>query len=456
MKPAFNNQTALQQLADYLAGRRTLLLALSGGLDSSVLLHQLVQLRQQVLPDLQIRAVHIHHGLNVLADSWVEHCQAVCQQWQVPLHVARVKVDAQQGGIEAAARQARYQVFAQQLQEGECLLTAQHLDDQSETFLLALKRGSGPAGLSAMATRSDFAAGELLRPLLNSSRQQLEAYARQQQLSWIEDDSNQDTRFDRNFLRLDVLPALNQRWPHFAQAVARSASLCAEQESLLDELLQDSLHSLVDQQGSLSIAGLLPLSPAKRAALLRRWFAQQGAIMPAREQLQRLWQEVALSQPDAEPQWQLEQWTVRRFRQRLYLLPVLATITKQPLAWSRATTLKLPANLGQLVMGRGVVLRAPNSDELVTVRFAAQGIVRIVGRSHARALKKLWQELGVPPWQRERIPLLYYGEQLIAAPGLFITEQGQCIEGQAQWQVEWQIAEHPRGQEHVYWLTSGS
>ncbi|WP_268647783.1 tRNA lysidine(34) synthetase TilS, partial [Escherichia coli] len=162
----------------------------------------------------------------------------------VPLTVTHVQVDARQGGIEAAARAARYAAFSAALAEGEALLTAQHLDDQSETFLLALKRGSGPAGLSAMAARATLGEHLLLRPLLGCSRQTLESYAQRHALSWIDDDSNQDTRFDRNFLRLQVLPQLNQRWPHFASAVARSASLCAEQEQLLDELLAEPLQSL--------------------------------------------------------------------------------------------------------------------------------------------------------------------------------------------------------------------
>ena len=186
----------------------------------------------------------MHHGLSAFADRWVEHCRSRCADWQIPLTVTHVQVDARRG-IEAAARAARYAAFSTALTEGEALLTAQHLDDQSETFLLALKRGSGPAGLSAMAARAALGEHLLLRPLLGCSRQTLESYAQRHALTWIDDDSNQDTRFDRNFLRLQVLPQLNQRWPHFATAVARSAGLCAEQEQLLDELLAEPLQNLL-------------------------------------------------------------------------------------------------------------------------------------------------------------------------------------------------------------------
>ncbi|MDN5969244.1 MAG: tRNA lysidine(34) synthetase TilS, partial [Enterobacterales bacterium] len=246
-----NSSEIQMRIASKLQGRSHLMVAFSGGLDSTVLLHALVQLRMQNFPHLQLRAAHVHHGLSRYADLWVDHCKSVCQQWQVPLHVLRVKVDAQRSGVEAAARDARYHAIAGLIGNHETLLTAQHLDDQCETFLLALKRGSGPTGLSAMASHMPFFSTEQIRPLLDISRAQLEEYAASYDLKWVEDDSNQDDRFDRNFLRLRVIPNLRDRWPHFPEAVARSASLCAEQEQLLDELLLDSLQSLMSEDDSL-------------------------------------------------------------------------------------------------------------------------------------------------------------------------------------------------------------
>ncbi|TFZ49212.1 tRNA lysidine(34) synthetase TilS [Serratia proteamaculans] len=432
-----NSNQLSAQLARQLGAHRNLLVAFSGGLDSSVLLHLLVGLRQQ-WPDLQLRAVHVHHGLSAFADQWVTHCQQQCVAWQLPLVVQHVQVDSQQGGIEAAARAARYSAFATTLAAGETLLTAQHLDDQCETFLLALKRGSGPAGLSAMAAQTSLGNNHLLRPLLGHSRQQLEAYAQQHQLSWIDDDSNQDPRFDRNFLRLQVLPLLNQRWPHFAAATTRSASLCAEQEQLLDELLAEQLHKLLDEDRALAIDGLLTCSPARRFALLRRWIALFGVTMPSREQLQRLWDEVALSRDDAEPQLQLGKNQFRRFRRRLYLLPLMADLSEISLSWSLGDPLMLPDGLGELVSGEGdICLRAPQSQQKVSIRFTAQGKHRILGRAHSRSIKKLWQELGIPPWQRECTPLIYYDDQLIAALGVFVCEAGQTPEGQQPWRLQW-------------------
>ncbi|WP_145595502.1 tRNA lysidine(34) synthetase TilS [Yersinia aleksiciae] len=433
-----------------LGGHRNFLVGFSGGLDSSVLLHLLVCIRDQLIPELKVRAIHIHHGLNPLADGWVKHCQQQCERWQIPLEVVRVSIDPRHNGIEAAARTARYQAFSSHLAADDVLLTAQHLDDQCETFLLALKRGSGPAGLSAMAARMPFAHSQLLRPLLAFSRETLESYARTQQLQWIEDDSNQDERFDRNFLRLRILPLLHHRWPHFAQATARSAGLCAEQEQLLDELLADSVQQLKNQFGALSIEGLLLASDAKRSAILRRWLAERGASMPSQSQLQRLWLEVAMARQDAEPQLTLGAYQVRRFRQHLYLMPTLKEICVEHLSWAIAEDkevppdpLVLPANLGVLsfTTSDGQAIRAAAIGDEISVGFGLHGDVKIVGRHHSRQGKKLWQELDIPPWQRERIPLLYFGEQLIAAAGVFVTQAGQAKEGEPCWYLNWAKAE---------------
>jgi tRNA(Ile)-lysidine synthase len=352
-------------------------------------------------------------------------------------------VDSQQDGIEAAARKARYQAFANSLAGDECLLTAQHLNDQCETFMLALKRGSGPAGLSSMAVDGVRQHYRLLRPLLSLSRDQLEEFASAAHLSWIEDDSNRDARFDRNFLRLNVLPALYQRWPHFPDAVARSAALCAEQESLLDELLAESLQALQSSDGGLQIEPMQAMSSPRRQALLRRWLAQLGAKMPSRDQLQRIWDEVAMCRDDAEPQFRLNILSIRRFRKRLYLLPAsLPSLREVVVPWNLANELILPEGLGSLTVERLADssqqgLRLPASDEVVTIRFTAQGRVEKVGRQHGRSLKKLWPELGVAPWERERTPLMFYNEQLVAAPGLFITQQGVAEQGQPHYQMVW-------------------
>lgn len=412
-----------------LLNSQSILVAFSGGLDSTVLLHQLVQWRAQH-PEVALRAIHIHHGLSPHADSWVQHCESVCMQWQVPLVVERVHLEDDGLGIEAQARRARYQAFAQTLLPGEVLMTAQHLDDQCETFLLALKRGSGPAGLSAMDENSPFAGTQLIRPLLAQTREALEAWARQHELCWIEDESNQDDTYDRNFLRLRVTPLLQQRWPHFAQAVARSAALCAEQESLLDELLASDLADCITAHGTLLLVPLMMMSDVRRAALLRRWLAGLNAPMPSRDGLERIWQEVALAREDASPCFRLGEYEVRRYKSQLWWVKSVDGQSETVIPWLEwKTPLALPAGLGSVQLISAGELRMPQADEAVSIRFKAPGVLHIVGRNGGRKLKKIWQEQGIPPWRRDTTPLLFYGETLIAAAGVFVTREGIAEDG---------------------------
>ncbi|MDR0217317.1 MAG: tRNA lysidine(34) synthetase TilS [Enterobacteriaceae bacterium] len=452
-----NNQhePLLMGLANQIGAHKKFLVGFSGGLDSTVLLHLLVRLRQPLCDKehpIILRAIHIHHGLNVKADAWADHCRQICAEWQVGFRTERVNLDSRKKGIEAEARDARYQAFRHELQPDEVLLTAQHLDDQAETFVLALKRGSGPAGLSSMPAVMPFAETTLMRPLLNTSRAELECYARAQGLKWVEDDSNQDDRYDRNFLRLNIMPLLNQRWPHFSQAVSRSASLCGEQEQLLDELLDDSLNSLITPEGAIAISPLESCSEAKRNAILRRWLNRHGVKMPAREQLQRIWSEVALSRQDAEPRFRLGQLDIRRYRQQLWLIPLYQSLAGVVIEWNIGQKLLLPDGLGTLFISEfisemvsansalteSIDVRTPENNERVTIRFGIQGNISIVGRPHSRHSKKLWQELGVAPWLRERTPLLYYNDQLIAALGVFVTKTGQNSPDGKRLSVQWQ------------------
>ena len=423
---------SFSHLASLLTPDASYVLAFSGGLDSTVLLHQLVS------QGLRVRALHVHHGLSPNADSWATHCMGICQQWHVPCEVLRVQVDGQVKGIEASAREARYQALFQQLQPGEHLLTAQHLDDQCETLLLALKRGSGPAGLAAMPEQRQVGAHLHLRPLLDVSRQQLEAYAAEHQLSWIEDESNADVRYDRNFLRQQILPLLQTRWPHFSAASARSAALCGEQEQLLDELLAEQLTQLVDERGALSFPALLTMSEPKRHALLRRWIALQGGTMPSREALKRITDEVMHSREDANPCLSFGPFTLRRYRQQLFWLTPQPSLSQHLLTWhDRRQALLLPDGLGTLQSNAEIAcLRQPIEGESINIRFQAQGYYHLQGRAGGRDIKKLWQEFGVPPWQRERIPLIYYNQTLISAPGIFVTREGAASDEQG-WQAVW-------------------
>ena len=413
-------------LQPYLTQPRKFVLAFSGGVDSRVMLQLLAQF-QAKHKNAECIAVHVHHGLSEHADTWQQQCESWTNEVGIPLYVEKVTLSlGARVSIEQAAREARYQALEKYISRDDVLLTGQHSDDQVETFLLALKRGSGPAGLSAMASMSQFGQGVMVRPLLSVPRHDVEAFAKSEQLEWVEDESNQDTQFDRNFLRHQVTPQLNQRWPGFRKSVMRTAELCAEQESLLTELLMEKLQFIKQPDGSVDIPLLHQESDSARAYLLRMWLASHQCQMPSRIQLEQMWQDVACASTDANPIFSLHDMHMRRFQQRLYLVRPCEDITdwRAPLV----DELALPDGLGRLALkalsGRELVefgLRLPSKDEVVTVCFNPEGIsAHPQNRGHSRKLKKLFQEYGIPSWNRRRTPLIFYGEQLAAVAGLFV------------------------------------
>lgn len=400
-----------------------LVVGFSGGVDSRVLLALVARFAKE--SQRECFAVHVHHGLSSYADQWVERCAQWAHDSGVPLVVESVTLEPHGRSIEACAREARYQTLASHVEHNDLLLTGQHADDQLETFLLAVKRGSGPKGLSAMAQCRTFSCGYLVRPFLEVKRSMIEAFALENQLQWIEDESNQDTRFDRNYIRHQVAPLLNQRWPHFSEAVQRSAQLCSEQESLLDELLVHKLQALIRTDNSLSILGLAESSELMRARLIRMWLDKQGALMPSRAHLDKIWSQVAMAQHDANPKLKLAKGEVRRFNHHLYLVDVYEDVS----AWSDSvnleTALRLPDDLGRLLLRRsthGQMSYQALQTAPLSVMFEPQGLsARPAERGHSRKLKKLFQEYQVPSWQRRRMPILMCGDKVAAIANLFIA-----------------------------------
>ena len=397
----------------------TLWLAYSGGLDSSCLLHALAELSHQQLLVNPIKAIHIHHGLSLNADAWLTHCQQQAHQLQVPLTVIRVDATPESGeSPEAAARNARYQAIAEQLSVDDVLLTAHHQDDQAETLLIQLLRGSGVKGLAAMPSQAAFAKGLLFRPLLDYSRVELERYAKQHGLTWVEDESNQSDVFDRNYLRNQVIPLIQQRWPSSSSTLSRSAKHCAESAMLCEELAREDLQRLaLPDVMTLPVAELLALSLARQNNLLRYWISQQQLPLPTSQQLRQVTSHLLIARGDSEPCVKWPGAELRRFAGKVYLMPpLLPHDPNQVIEWAaEQEVLNLPG-LG-LVLQRSAL--SHSNTEKMQVRFRQGGErIQLPGQSHHTSLKKLFQQRAVPPWQRDRLPLIYLGQQLIAIYGL--------------------------------------
>lgn len=419
---------ALHAAAPALATGARYLVCYSGGVDSTALLHAI---KRAGLEPLQ--ALHVNHGLQAQASAWAKHCMACCAKLAVPLQVLRAEVDSHHPqGPEAAARAARYQALRAAMYPGDVLVLAHQLDDQAETVLLRLLRGSGVEGSAAMREHSVFPPGRLWRPLLGVSRSALMAYAQSQGMGWIEDPHNIDPRYARSWLRSDVLPLLKRRYPALARTLARAAVLAAEQAALLEELATTDL-KMLQHDGALHIVALKTLSPARQRNALRAWLRGRGFAMPDEDALQRIQSEVLVAPVDAEPLLRCGNYELRRYRDKLYAMPVLPPIPDAAacLVWQAEDHLILPP-------GCGVLQASRPPPRPLRIRFHQAGARLCPSAStHTKTLKNLFQEAGIPPWCRRRTPLIELGGRLVWVPGLPEVADWQRFCAEQDWQVHY-------------------
>lgn len=432
-------------LTNHLKLNQRLLLALSGGLDSCVLLFLLHEAKRSI--PFELYAMHVHHGLSPSADKWAEFCEQQCQQLQVPLQVVHVNVAKDSGsGIEGAARQARYKaLFGYKLYgtSPDFIVTAHHQDDQAETLLLQLFRGAGVKGLSSMAAVDHTR--RLLRPLLNISRKDLQDYATQHAIHWCEDESNDNTHYERNFVRHEVMTTLESRFPAIKSVIARAASHLAEANDLLDTLAAIDTESLL-QNNSLCLQGLAKLDLPRAKNSLRWWLAQNRLIMPSAERLNEMLTQLLNAKPDANLSIQVQSsesqaLSIKRYQQRAYLCRHYVT---QPfdLVWNGEQELMLPDGgklLFRQVKGAGLAVKLGMTKLRITNRDGGERFKPNFLRP-TRTLKHLLQEANIPPWQREHLPLIYWQDTLACVPGIGVACELQAAENESGIEISWQEA----------------
>lgn len=417
-------------------------IAYSGGRDSHVLLHLMAGVAEQLM--VPVMAVHIDHGLQQNSSRWARHCVRSCNNLGISCHCIELNLTPITGeSLEAQARDVRYRALADWLGNDELLLTAHHRQDQAETVLLQLLRGAGPAGLSAMPRVSPLGRGYLGRPLLEFDAAAVAGYAQSRGLCWVEDPSNRETRFDRNYLRREVIPLLTARWPAMARTLSRSARHCAEAQTLIDELAAGDLQQVRDAGGpQLSLSALSGLSPPRARAVLRAWVRQAGFQVPDSARLDRLLHEMIGAAVDRNPMVHWSGTEVRRYRDRLYLMAPLQPLSVgEVLSWDGVSPLPLPAGLGRLRVGQGIGgIRAGcwNAGPL-EIRFGRlSGRLRLAGEGRSRSVKQLFQERAVPPWERSRLPLIYLRDELAAVADLWVCEPFGSGEGEPGMGIEWE------------------
>ncbi|MGA7748519.1 MAG: tRNA lysidine(34) synthetase TilS [Gallionella sp.] len=426
------------QVAPLLPAHSSILIGLSGGVDSVVLLHLLHKLSARF--SWQISALHVHHGISPNADAWSDFCANLCAGLHISLHIERVDITPLRAhGIEAAARKLRHAAFAEQ--SCDFVAVAHHADDQAETMLLQILRGAGVRGASAMpqfAGRTDSV--PLVRPLLYCSRQEILDYAAAHQLHWIEDESNANESYPRNFLRHRVLPLLNERFPAYRDTLMRSAQHFAEASKLLDDLAQqDGVQTIVGE--TLAVAALQALSPPRAKNLLRYFLHSRSAPMPQAVQLEDMLQQLCRAREDAAVCIAYGDWQVRRYQGKVYVLRALAEFDRGiVLPWHGENELDWPALNSRLCFkhtkSSGISLaKLQRAPATLGLRRGGESL-----RPHpdgaTRSLKNLLQEHHVPPWQRDRLPLLYCGEELVCVPGVAVAAEYQADGREAAIHVE--------------------
>ncbi|MDD2701853.1 MAG: tRNA lysidine(34) synthetase TilS [Sideroxydans sp.] len=417
------------QLAPLLPAGGKLLLGLSGGMDSVVLLHVLNRLAPEL--EFTLSAMHVHHGISANADAWARFCEGLCASYGIPLAIKHVDIAPlkETHGIEASARKLRHAAFAE---SGiPFVVLAHHADDQAETLMLQLLRGAGLRGVSAMPFVREQGKQLLLRPMLEIGRPELLAYAQQHALEWIEDESNADDSYPRNFLRHRLFPVLTECFPAWRDTLGRSANHFAEATGILDEV------ALADGAGEqlLAVTRLEALSLPRGKNLLRHYLHGQGAPMPQEAQLDDMLKQLRCARDNADVCVNFGDWQVRRYRGLVHVMRALPSFDPMlRVAWQDEENLYWPPLQRELrftlTTGQGIS-REKLSQGPVSLRLRSGGeTLQPHALAARRSMKNLLQEHSVPPWQRERLPLLFCGESLVSVVGVAVDSAFQARAGE--------------------------
>lgn len=429
----------VEQCERYLiSAKGPLTLGYSGGLDSTVLLHALLKAGGQQ----RLTAVHVHHGLQPLADTWLAYCEQECARLAVNFAAVILQLTGAQN-VEGRARRERRSALLRHTSAHGCLVLAQHQNDQAETVLLQLLRGAGPQGLSAMQPLSEYQGYTIWRPMLGFLREELVHIAKHWQLHWVEDPTNQELVPDRNYLRQHIIPELAQRWPQLVPTLARNAELQQDAVLLQRQIAAEDWQQLANAQGGIAIAGFVQLSPERQRNLLYRWLLARGMQPPNQKVFARVWQELLPARADANPQVAWSAGVFCRYAEGLFLL------TPQEMAATQHTEVVQLQPQTQFEWGQGVltvdkaanlgaerVLRLPLAYQHITLAPVPKG-AKLQVNGHHRQVRECWRAQGLAPWRRQQTPGIFYQGQLVAVVGVGVSDALSEQVGAHSWGLRW-------------------
>ena len=423
-------ESSLGRLVQRHVGVRVLV-AFSGGVDSTVLLHAL----SQQLPPHRLLALHVDHSIQAGSGGWAMHCVKVCHQWGIHIRKTVLTPAARDHLDEAAYRNARYAWFESLIQPGDVLVTAHHRDDQVETVLYRLLRGSGVHGLGGIQPERPFGSGVLARPFLGCSRSDIIAYATEQGLSWVTDPSNEDRRYDRNFLRHEIIRPLAARWPASGRSIDRAARHLRHAHALLeeiarqdyDELWEPAANCCLGHHGCMGVVRLEGLSIGRRFNLLRYWMSRNGYQPSGTKRLDELWRQANLARGDGNVRVAWPDAEFRRFRAYLYLLPrQLMGPLPDSISWTTHIPIQCPGvglRLHARVSSEGSLRLKPEWSTRLELSWLRRRVrLKPTGGQHRRRLRNIFQESRIPPWERRRLPMISRDGVAIGIPGVVLVD----------------------------------
>ena len=413
-------------------------IAFSGGMDSTVLLHVMKNIIDE---KSQIRAIHINHNIVDNSKVWTRTCKSICKNFGIDIEIISLEVTHNGYGLEAAARDERYKKLKEKLYENEYLLTAHHEEDQMETVFLRMARGTGLDGLQGINEKYSFGEGIIFRPMLEVSKTSVMDYAKEHQLKWVEDSSNQDTHFDRNFLRKKIIPQFRERWPSIASSVSRLSQLSAQNIKILNQIAEEDIGPIANMN-ELPLAKLLDKSFERANNMLRYIILANGMSIPSMKTLQDGLKEMLDPETDKSViAW--KDYCIRKYKNHLYFL---SNSDLEPnkvdvrIPWEIGKTVNLGENIGTIeatfIHGDGLSIKKCKNKLTISYRQGGE-LIKPIGHRINKSLKNLFQENQILPWMRDKIPLIYYQDELVSVADLWFNQNYVASQNEAGFVVNW-------------------
>ncbi|NIH41193.1 MAG: tRNA lysidine(34) synthetase TilS [Buchnera aphidicola (Periphyllus aceris)] len=400
------------------------LVAFSGGIDSTVLLYKLLEIQKK--KKIKIRAIHINHQISSKSNFWNKHCKKIC--FKKNISFIEEKIFLKNSNVECQARKKRYKLFKKHLLNNEVLLTGHNLNDQCETLILAIKRGSGPQGLSGISYKKKFYKNILIRPLLKFSRQEIKKWACKKKIKWITDKSNYNISYDRNFIRHKIIPILTNRWKYFQKNCFRTTQLIQHENIVLNNFIKPIIKKNLFKKKSLNLKKIKKLDLKTQHIIVRKWMNINKISSPSLILLKNIFKSVIYNKKKKNPKIVFKKYNIWNYKNYLFCIKNTPNIKNNIIFWYPPyKKLILPNNLGSLKIKnkkyakKEIRIKKPKKNQLVTIKF--QTNKKFQTKNNKKKLKKIFNELKIPPWKRKKIPLLFYNDKFISIIGKCVTQQ---------------------------------